>query len=151
MGRFDLTDRQWERLEPLLPPRRPRTGRPTEDHRRLVNGIVWVLRTGAPWRDLPERYGPVGTVSGSVARFADRWRSGKSGGPDGEGRGLARSRKDPFEGSAVHGGGDPLGDALVPAVPDQLSRPRTDARRPRGRGRPHHPVEAVKKSRAKSA
>src|SRR3954454_16530393 len=70
MGRFDLTDRQWERLEPLLPPRRPRTGRPNEDHRRILNGIVWVLRTGAPWRDLPERYGPVGTVS---SRFY-RWR-----------------------------------------------------------------------------
>src|SRR3954453_2990820 len=71
MGRFDLTDRQWERLEPLLPPRRPRTGRPNEDHRRILNGIVWVLRTGAPWRDLPERYGPVGTVS---SRF-HRWRA----------------------------------------------------------------------------
>jgi transposase len=70
MGRFDLTDRQWERLEPLLPPERPRTGRPNDDHRRIVNGILWVLRTGAPWRDLPERYGPVGTVS---SRFY-RWR-----------------------------------------------------------------------------
>jgi transposase len=69
MGRFDLTDRQWERLEPLLPPERPRTGRPNDDHRRIVNGILWVLRTGAPWRDLPERYGPWRTV---YARFA-RW------------------------------------------------------------------------------
>jgi transposase len=58
-------------LEPLLPPRRPRTGRPNDDHRRILNGIVWVLRTGAPWRDLPERYGPVGTVS---SRFY-RWRA----------------------------------------------------------------------------
>ena len=70
MGRFDLTDRQWERLEPLLPPERPHTGRPNDDHRRIVNGILWVLRTGAPWRDLPERYGPVGTVA---SRFY-RWR-----------------------------------------------------------------------------
>src|SRR5215213_6600666 len=70
MERFDLTDRQWRRLEPLLPPQRPRTGRPNDDHRRIVNGILWVLRTGAPWRDLPERYGPVGTVS---SRFY-RWR-----------------------------------------------------------------------------
>ena len=70
MGRFDLSDRQWQRLEPLLPPQRPCTGRPNEDHRRIVNGIMWVLRTGAPWRDLPERYGPVGTVS---SRFY-RWR-----------------------------------------------------------------------------
>ena len=71
MGRFDLTDRQWRRLEPLLPPQRPRTGRPNDDHRRIVNGILWVLRTGAPWRDLPERYGPTGTVS---SRFY-RWRA----------------------------------------------------------------------------
>ena len=70
MGRFDLTDRQWERLEPLLPPTRPRTGRPNNDHRRIIDGILWVLRTGAPWRDLPERHGPVGTVS---SRFY-RWR-----------------------------------------------------------------------------
>jgi transposase len=73
MGRFDLTDRQWRRLEPLLPPQRPRTGRPNDDHRRIVNGILWVLRTGAPWRDLPERYGPVGTVS---SRFY-RWREAR--------------------------------------------------------------------------
>ena len=70
MARFELTDRQWRRLEPLLPPQRPRTGRPNDDHRRIVNGILWILRTGAPWRDLPERYGPVGTVS---SRFY-RWR-----------------------------------------------------------------------------
>jgi transposase len=73
MGRFDLTDRQGRRLEPLLPPQRPRTGRPNDDHRRIVNGILGVLRTGAPWRDLPERYGPVGTVS---SRFY-RWREAR--------------------------------------------------------------------------
>lgn len=71
MGRFDLTDRQWATLQPLLPPEKPRTGRPNHDHRRILNGILWVHRTGAPWRDLPEeRYGPVGTVS---SRFY-RWR-----------------------------------------------------------------------------
>ena len=70
MGRFDLTDRQWGRVAPHLPPQKPRTGRPNDDHRRIVNGILWVQRTGAPWRDLPERYGPVGTVS---SRFY-RWR-----------------------------------------------------------------------------
>ena len=54
----------------MLPPARPRTGRPNDDHRRILNGISWVHRTGAPWRDPPERYGPVGTVS---SRF-HRWR-----------------------------------------------------------------------------
>ncbi len=68
--RYELTDRQWQRLAPLLPPQRPRTGRPNHEHRRILNGILWVHRTGAPWRDLPERYGPVGTVS---SRFY-RWR-----------------------------------------------------------------------------
>jgi transposase len=51
--RHELTDRQWQRLEPLLPPERPRTGRPNHDHRTILDGILWVLRTGAPWRDLP--------------------------------------------------------------------------------------------------
>ena len=70
MRRYDLTDKQWERLKSLLPPEKPETGRPNADHRRIVNGILWVLRSGAPWRDLPERYGRFGTVS---SRFY-RWR-----------------------------------------------------------------------------
>lgn len=68
--RHELTDEQWERLEPLLPPQKAGTGRPAADHRRIVNGILWVLRTGAPWRDLPERYGSWSTV---YSRF-QRWR-----------------------------------------------------------------------------
>jgi transposase len=67
--RYDLTDEQWRRLEPLLPPERPRTGRPNHSHRPILNGILWILRTGAPWRDLPERYGPVGTVSSRFYRW----------------------------------------------------------------------------------
>ena len=70
MGRFELSDRQWARVAPHLPPEKPPTGRPNDDHRRIVDGILWVQRTGAPWRDLPARYGPVGTVS---SRFY-RWR-----------------------------------------------------------------------------
>src|SRR5688572_22045947 len=68
--RHELTDAQWERLAPLLPPQRPATGRPAKDHRTVLNGVLWVLRTGAPWRDLPERYGPWQTV---YSRFR-RWR-----------------------------------------------------------------------------
>jgi transposase len=68
--RYELTDAQWARLEPLLPPEKPETGRPNNDHRQVVNGILWVLNSGAPWRDLPRRYGRVGTVS---SRFY-RWR-----------------------------------------------------------------------------
>jgi transposase len=68
--RHELTDAQWGRLEPLLPPQRPRTGRPAKDHRTVLNGILWILRTGAPWRDVPERYGSWNTV---WSRFR-RWR-----------------------------------------------------------------------------
>jgi transposase len=69
MSRGDLTDEQWQPLQPLLPKHKS-TGRPPEDDRQIINGMLWVLRTGAPWRDLPERYGKVGTVS---SRFY-RWR-----------------------------------------------------------------------------
>ncbi|MCW0210943.1 MAG: IS5 family transposase [Achromobacter sp.] len=70
MRRYELTDAQWERLEPLLPPEKPWTGRPNDDHRSILNGIFWILRTGAPWRDLPPRYGLWATVA---SRFY-RWR-----------------------------------------------------------------------------
>jgi transposase len=56
--RHELTDDQWAALEPLLPPQRAATGRPAKDHRTVLNAILWRLTTGAPWRDLPERYGP---------------------------------------------------------------------------------------------
>ncbi len=65
----DLTDAQWDRLRPLLPPQKPRTGRPADDHRSVLNGIVWILRTGCPWRSLPERYGSWETVSGRFYRW----------------------------------------------------------------------------------
>lgn len=69
MSRYDLTDQQWQRLQPLLPPRK-KEGRPRAEDRHILNGIRWVLRTGAPWRDLPERYGSWSTV---YSRF-NRWR-----------------------------------------------------------------------------
>src|SRR5918992_6339992 len=69
MNRGDLTNAQWERLQPLLPPQKPKTGRPAVDHRRILNGILWVLRTGAPWRDLPERYGSWRTVASRFYRW----------------------------------------------------------------------------------
>ncbi|MFE2219840.1 transposase [Streptomyces canus] len=58
MGRGDLTNGQWARLPPL-PPTGKKPGRPrTWMHRLLIDGIRWRTRTGAPWRDVPERYGP---------------------------------------------------------------------------------------------
>jgi transposase len=58
MARGDLTDQQWQQLQPLLPPQKPATGHPGKDQRTIINAILWVLRTGPPWRDLPERYSP---------------------------------------------------------------------------------------------
>ncbi len=69
MRRGELTDQQWEKLQPLLPPQKPKTGRPAEDHRRIINGILWLDRTGAPWRDLPDRYGPWRTVASRFYRW----------------------------------------------------------------------------------
>lgn len=69
MNRGDLTDTQWARVRPLLPAQKPKTGRPPLDHRRVINGILWALRTGAPWRDMPERYGKWATI---YSRFY-RW------------------------------------------------------------------------------
>lgn len=59
--RGDLTDAQWDRLEPLLPVSNGRCGR-WRDHRQVVNGVLYRIRTGVHWRDLPERYGPWKTV-----------------------------------------------------------------------------------------
>jgi transposase len=70
LRRHELSDAQWARLAPLLPPEQPPTGKPNKPHRTLLNGILWKLRTGAPWRDLPDRYGPWSTV---YSRFR-RWR-----------------------------------------------------------------------------
>ncbi len=57
VGRGELTDKAWARIEPLLPPVAG-NGRHWRDHRQVINAILWKLRTGAPWRDRPERYGP---------------------------------------------------------------------------------------------
>jgi|SRR5665213_591557 len=68
MSRFDLSDFEWGVIAPLLPDK-PR-GVPRVDDRRVLNGIFFVLRSGMPWRDLPERYGPYTTI---YNRF-NRWR-----------------------------------------------------------------------------
>ena len=65
--RHEVSDAEWARLEPLVPPHT--SGKPRKDDRLVVNGILWKLATGAPWRDLPERYGPWQTV---YTRFR-RW------------------------------------------------------------------------------
>ncbi len=69
-ARGDLTEEQYQRLQPHLPPVKPHTGRPNIPHLLVINAIRWVLRTGAPWRDLPDRYPAWKTV---YSRFR-RWR-----------------------------------------------------------------------------
>ena len=69
MARYDLSEAEWRLVEPLLPP--GGRGKARVDDRRVINGIFYVLRTGSPWRDLPERYGPWRTV---YARFV-RWQA----------------------------------------------------------------------------
>jgi transposase len=70
--RYELSQRQWQRIAPLLPHRTHHGGKghPWNPHRPLLNGILWICHTGAPWRDLPQRYGPWQTV---YDRF-NRWR-----------------------------------------------------------------------------
>ncbi|MDB5301719.1 MAG: transposase [Phycisphaerales bacterium] len=62
MRRHELTDEQWELVGPMLPQKVARTGRPPADRRVMLDGILWILATGAPWRDMPERFGPWQTV-----------------------------------------------------------------------------------------
>ena len=71
---MDLTDAQWAILAPLLPKprlRRDRRGRPWRDPRDVLNGILWILRTGAPWKDLPDRYPSYQTCHRRFQRWVD--------------------------------------------------------------------------------
>ena len=68
--RYEIRDDQWDRMKDLLPAeRKPQGGRPPKDHRKMLNAMLWVARTGAPWRDLPEYYG---SWSSAYSRFR-RW------------------------------------------------------------------------------
>lgn len=71
MSRFDLSEAEWRIIEPLLPGADgSRMGRPRLDDRRVLNAIFFVLRTGTPWRDLPECYGPHTTACNRFNRWA---------------------------------------------------------------------------------
>ncbi len=75
MDKYDscnLTDEQWKRIQPLLPPEHTgKKGRPRKDDRTMLNGMLWMNHCGAQWRQLPARYGPWQSV---YARFA-KWRN----------------------------------------------------------------------------
>ena len=74
MRRYELTDFEWSIMEPLLP-NKPR-GVPRADDRKVLNGIYWRLRTGAPWADIPERYGPLHNLRQSVPPLGEDRRVG---------------------------------------------------------------------------
>ena len=69
MKRYELTDEEWSRIEALLPGRPGDPGGHGKDNRLFINAVVWVARTGAPWRDLPERFG----LWNSVFQRFNRW------------------------------------------------------------------------------
>jgi len=70
--RYELTDTEWEQIKDLLPPERTgRKGKPRKDNRQMLNAMIWLARSGAPWRDLPERYGPWETVYSRFRKWID--------------------------------------------------------------------------------
>lgn len=126
MARYDLSDAEWKIIEPLLP--RKSRGVARVDDRRVLNGIFWRLRSGAPWADIPERYGPPTTC---YNRFV-RWR--KAGIWDG----LLRAVSEAYNGKIqmidsssvrVHqhaaNGGKKGGSAVAWDVPAAGSRPKS--------------------------
>ena len=70
--RGDLTDEEWAIIGGLLPPERGRWSRPAQDNRLFLNGMLYVLRVGCPWRDLHERYGKWNSVYVRFRRWAER-------------------------------------------------------------------------------
>ena len=70
MGRFDLSDEEWAVIEPLSP--KDGRGPKRNADRKVLDGIFYILRIGAPWRDLPERYGPYTTVYNRYNRWGER-------------------------------------------------------------------------------
>ena len=73
MPRHALTDEQWARLQPLLPPEKPiGQGRPSKiKHRKVLDAILWLVRTGAAWRDLPDEYAPWESIASRFYRWRD--------------------------------------------------------------------------------
>ena len=69
--RHEVSEEQWAILDQVIPKSKARTGRPASDRRTMLNGLMWILGTGAQWRDLPERFGPWETVYGTF----NKWRA----------------------------------------------------------------------------
>ena len=73
MRRHELTEEQWNKIKELLPQeKKPQGGRPAKDNRQMLNGIIYWLNTGIPWRDLPERFGPWSSVYSRFRRWTQQ-------------------------------------------------------------------------------
>jgi transposase len=71
MRNTELTEKQWRRLQPLLPPPHKGKGRPRADDRKILNGILYVLRTGCRWQDVPREYGSSTTCWRRLRRWEE--------------------------------------------------------------------------------
>ena len=72
MKRYELTKEQWERIKSLLPPEEMgKRGRPRKDNPIMLNGMLWIVRSGAQWRELPETYGPWQSIYAQFAKWGD--------------------------------------------------------------------------------
>ena len=133
MERHALTDEQWARLRPLLPPAPQGRGRPRIDDRLVVEGIIWRLATGVPWRDLPERFGSWRTVYSRFRRWqgAGVWeRTLATLQAEADAAGEVDWARHFLDGTTVrahqHAAGAPKGAATRPlAAPAAASRPRS--------------------------
>jgi transposase len=72
--RYEISDHDYERIEPLLTGKPGDPGRNANDNRAFINAVLWIARTGAPWEDLPERYGKSNTVFQRFNRWAKKGR-----------------------------------------------------------------------------
>ncbi len=72
LHRHDISDEFWLKLEPLLPGRKGSWGGQAHDNRKFINAVFWILRTGAPWRDLPPEYGDWKNTHRRFSRWRDK-------------------------------------------------------------------------------
>lgn len=72
MRRYEIKDHEWLRLEPLLPGKVGDVGRSAADNRLFINAVLWVARSGAPWRDLPDRFGNWNSVYQRFRRWSKK-------------------------------------------------------------------------------
>lgn len=70
--RHDISDRMWTLLQPHLPGRKGSAGRNAKDNRLFINAVIWILRTGVPWRDLPPEYGDWKNTNRRFCRWRDK-------------------------------------------------------------------------------